>query len=105
MATMRRSCALLCNLLLACSHALIAPPKALQPLHSRRAVAAVDASAAAATTSDATAAAAPASERERALGLQLAQSRRDLARSEQELAQSRRELADLEERAKELAEV
>ena len=76
MATMRRSCALLCNLLLACSHALIAPPKALQPLHSRRAAAAVDASAAAATgdaatpadangvtstTSDATAAAAPAS--------------------------------------------
>ena len=53
MATMRRSCALLCNLLLACSHALIAPPKALQPLHSRRAAAAVDASAAAATTGDA----------------------------------------------------
>ncbi len=77
MATMRRRCALLCNLLLACSHALVAPPKPLQPLHSRRAAAAVDASAAAATTgdaatpadangvtsttSDATAAAAPAS--------------------------------------------
>ena len=50
---MRRRCALLCNLLLACSHALVAPPKPLQPLHSRRAAAAVDASAAAATTGDA----------------------------------------------------